>query len=294
MVTDIITALGTVATTASVASGFAIYRLQKRDEYLSEVRGALQRLSCNMEELDSLLNYEFAYELASALVFAEATQYSLERVFQICNECILGNIKKEIAKKRVREALGVFGVSFQDQIVNRYTNLMAEIRQVSVIFYPDYKGLYRFSKACAQMMSNVFQNNKRMLLDEDVLSGLIVDEMILKDPWDSYEHFQKELLDNLVSLVESGRRKHFQKNINCLRELVDIIVSGHIELTAKEWRNLANSNRKISLKPYNSTETITADLREAEKCFRSVMDHDTSMRYASLVQTIEDSNKSPK
>lgn len=76
---DVITACGTVVAAISIISAFMLYRIQKRDEYLSKVRTALQRLSNDMDELDSLLNFELAYELSSALIYSKSAEYCLKK-----------------------------------------------------------------------------------------------------------------------------------------------------------------------------------------------------------------------
>lgn len=287
---DVITACGTVVAAISIISAFMLYRIQKRDEYLSKVRNALQRLSNDMDELDSLLNFELAYELSSALIYSKSTEYCLKKIFEFCNSSI--NAKQELDQDQVKEALGVFGVSFHDTIANRYTSLISDIKQASTVFYPDYKGLFRFSKACTTLMRNVFAGYKRLLLDEDVLTKIIVNNLMDRsEPWESFEDFQKDFLDHLISLVEIGRIKHSQKDVDCLNKLVQIVYSCHIELSSKEWKKLARKNRKIAMQPYESITTVTGDLREAEKGFCSIMSHDAVTQYASLVQTIEITNK---
>ena len=79
IVLDWITAFGTIIAAGSIISAFLMYKMQKRDEYLTRVRDSLQLLSNDMTELDSLLNYELAYEMASSLVFSESTQYSIHK-----------------------------------------------------------------------------------------------------------------------------------------------------------------------------------------------------------------------
>ena len=141
-------------------------------------------------------------------------------------------------------------------------------------------------------MRNVFANYKRLLLDEDVLTQIIVKNLMDRsEPWESFEDFQKDFLDHLISLVEIGRINHSQKDVDCLNKLVEIVYSCHIELSSKEWQNLARKNRKIVMQPYESITTVTGNLREAEKGFCSIMSHDAVTQYASLVQTIEIANK---
>lgn len=291
IILDFITAFGTIVAAASIIFAFVLYRVQKRDEYLSKVRDSLQLLSNDMTELDSLLNFELAYELASSLVYSKPTHYCIHRIFEICNEAIVNKKEEEETKTLIKNALGVFGVSFQDTLVGKYTTLISDIKQASTIYYPDYKGLFRFSKACTTLMRNVFLNYKKLLLNEDLLTQLIYGELVEStEPWDQYDHFQKALLDHLISIAELGRIKRSQKDVDCLLKLVEIVYSSHIELSAREWRRLAKNNKKITLQPYDTITTITDDLREAEKCFAAIMTHESSMKYASLVQTIEIAN----
>ena len=97
-------------------------------------------------------------------------------------------------------------------------------------------------------------------------------------------------MDNLISILEIGRIEHSQKDVDCLSKLVEIVYSCHIELSSKEWRKLARENKKVEMQPYGSVATVTGELREAEKAFRTIMSHDASMQYAALVQTIEITN----
>ena len=99
---DVITACGTVVAAISIISAFMLYRIQKRDEYLSKVRNALQRLSNDMDELDSLLNFELAYELSSALIYSKSTEYCLKKIFEFCNSSI--NAKQELDQDHVEHA----------------------------------------------------------------------------------------------------------------------------------------------------------------------------------------------
>lgn len=288
---EIVTALGTVVAAFSIIFAFALYKIQKRDEYISAVRKSLQILSSNMEELDSLLNFELAYELCSSLVYSASTQYCLQNIYLVCNEFVGSDKSEEEIKKSIKDILGLFGTSFQTELAKKYNDLIAEITQSSTIFYPDYKGLFRFSKACTTMMRNVFSNYKKILLSGDILTKIIYKELIPSDgPWDSYDHFQKKFLDSLISIVELGRIKRSQKDVDCLLELVEIVYSSHIELSAKEWRNLGEKSRKIALQPYNTVTTVTGDLRESEKCFCNILSHDAVTKYVSLVQTIEIAN----
>lgn len=291
---SIITACGTVVAAISIVSAFVLYKMQKKDEHLKRVREALQLLSNGINELDSMMNFELAYELSSSLVYSDPSCYCIEELCRLSNDAIRNHVNEDAATKSIRKTLGVLGVSFQGSLANKFTNLISSIEQSSTIFYPDYKGLFRFSKACTALMRNVFQNYKKILLDEDIIAKLIYTEMTSgHTEWDSCGAFKKELTDNLISIIEVSRIKHSQKDVDCLVELLELVYSRHIELSAKEWCKLARVNKQIQLLPYGSVSTVTGDLREAEKCFRTILNHDDTMKYLALVQTIENSNKMP-
>ncbi len=292
---EIITACGTVVAAISIICAFVLYKIQKRDEHLAKVREALQFLSNGINELDSMLNFELAHELSSSLVYSKSSDYSIRRIYEIANNAIENQQDEDTARKNIKEALGIFGISFQETLANKYTNLISSIKQSSTVFYPDYKGLFRFSKACTTLMRNVFLNYKSVLLDENIITDIIYRKMIKSHrKWDDCEQFSKELTDHLISVIEISRMKHSQNDVDCLVNLLDLVYSRHIELSAKEWRNLARTNKKVQLLPHASITTVTGDLREAEKCFRSIMDRDDSMNYSALVQTIEIANPTNK
>lgn len=290
---NLITALGTIVAAISIVSMFILYKIEKRDEYVAKVRAVLQTLQNNMEELNVLLNYELAYELVYTLLYADASRPRIQKLYKTCNNSISNKNDERTAVDSIKATLGMFGVSFQCELAIRYNELISELKKQSVIFYPQYNGLFRFSKACTTLMKNVFTNYKKMLLDEEYLADIIYNTMIInKNEWQNFEDFQKELMDNLISVLEVGRIKHSQKDVDNLLELIDIIYSAHIGLSDRDWKKIARKNKKIQSKPYKDVDTVTGDLREAEKYFRSILNTDRSIEYTSLVQKIEDRNNS--
>lgn len=290
---NIITALGTIVAAISIICAFVLYRVQKRDEYLTKVRESLQILSNDIHEMDAILNFELAYEMALNLVYTDPVQYSIESLMKICNEAIQDqNHDKSEVIKRIENGLSIFGTSFTGPLVTKYTNLASEVNQASTVFYPDFKGLFRFVKSSVSLMRNILRNYKKMLLDEDFIAKLIYDHMVEDSTiWISAEQFKKELLDHLITISELSRKKHYQSSIDQLNALVDLVYSRHIELTTREWNSLAKKSKKTRLIPNKECKTITADLREAEKCFQAIFTHEDIVIYSSLVQKIEDSNK---
>ena len=286
-----ITALGTVVAAVSIISMFVLHRMERREEYLSKVRSVLQMLQNNMEELNGLLDYELAFELVYTLLYAESSQSCIQKLYEICNSSIAGKSDKETASNSIRSTLGVFGVSFQCNLAVRYNELISELKKQSVIFYPQYQGLFRFTKACTMLMKNIFENYKKILLNEKYLTEIIYSAMVNnQNEWRPYEDFQKELMDNLISFLEIRRVEHSQKDVDNLLRLINIVYSIHIELSDRGWRRLAQESRKTQSKPYEEVDTITGELREAEKYFRTIMNRDRSNEYTSLVQKIEDRN----
>lgn len=292
MLLDIITAAGTVVAAGSVIATFILYRIQKTDEYLSEVRKALQNLSNSISELNAMVDFELAYELSSELICDPLIQPCIHKIYCVCNEIITNNESEESAKKRIQDTLGVFGTSFQNPLALRYSAIVSNITQQAVIFYPSYKGLFRFSKACAAYMDRILHAYKSALMDEGLLTKMVYSALVCgNEQWTSFEDFQKKLLDYLVSVVGHMQKDFSQKDIDCICELVDMVYSTHIALSRREWMKLKRKTRKIELVPDSKVKTITGDLREAEKCFREIMDRDQSNLYASLVQTVELSTK---
>ena len=158
---DIISALGTIVATLSIISAFVLYRIQKKDEYLTKVRESLQLLSNGISELDAILNFELAYEMAYSLVYSEPSNYSIEVLFDICNEAIKDkNHKKDKVIKKIEGALNVFGTSFTGPMATKYGSLISDIKHASTYFYPNYKGLFRFSTTSVSLMRIIFNNYK--------------------------------------------------------------------------------------------------------------------------------------
>ncbi len=289
---DVISALGTIVATLSIIGAFILYRIQKQDEYLTRVRESLQILSNGISELDSILNFELAYEMAYGLVYSDPCQYSVETLFQICNDAIKDkNHKKSAVIDKIEKTLNIFGTSFTGPLATKYGVLISEIKQASTYFYPNYKGLFRFSRTCVSLMRAIFNNYKKLVLNEEAVAKLIYEQMVRNcREWTSIPQFKKDLLDHLINITEYARAKHHQSDIDQLVALVDLVYSRHIELSTQEWNNLSRKCRKVNMLPYEQSKTHTSDLREAEKCFQAIFSHDDIVKYSSLVQTIEDSN----
>ena len=285
---NIISAGGSIATAASVVSAFVLYKEEVNNAHITQVRKALQVLYNNIGELDSILNAELAYEMAASVVYSDSAQFPMRSIYEICINAIENNEKKETVQEKIQLALGVFIVPFHSELSAKYNNLLSEITTQSIVFNPHYKGLYRFSMAVTQWMGNIYKSYKQALVDEELLSKFIYGAMITNEPeWKDYEGFQKELLDNLLSLMESLRRDNWQKDVDSLKTLVDMVYSAHIGLTNSAWSKLKWANKKVIAKPYTNTKTITEDLRETEKFFRTILSHDECLKYTSLVQSME-------
>lgn len=293
VVLNTITALGTIVAAVSIICAFVLYRIQKRDEYLTKVRESLQILNNNIHEMDGILNFELAYEMALNVVYSDPVRYSIESLMNICNEAIQDkNHDKSEVIKRIENGLSVFGTSFTGPLVTKYSNLASEVNQASTVFYPNFKGLFRFAKSSVSLMRNILINYKRILLDEDLIAKVIYGHMVEDSTiWISVEQFKKKLLDHLITIAEISRKEHHQSDIDQLDALVDLVYSRHIELSTSEWNSLAKDSKKARLIPNKECKTITADLREAEKCFQAIFSHEDIVKYSSLVQKIEDSNK---
>lgn len=291
IVLQIITALGTIVAACSIVAAFALYRVQKRDEYLGTVRYSLQYLQNGMEELNSLLNFELAFEIASSAVFSIESQPCWKNIHRICNNAIKEDKDKDETQKAIKRCLGLFAFSLQTNLVVEYNKIIATIMQKSTAFHPEFQGLYRLSRACSLLMRNVLNNYIVASTNEEILSEMIYDQIVEKKlVIDSYDDFQKELLDQYISMLETVRFEHHQKDVDCVLEIVDIIYNAHILLPSRELYNVAKKTKRLKLEDSKNIKTITGELREAEKCFRIVISRDDSMKYASLVQRLEDAN----
>ncbi len=287
-----LTASGSLATAASVVSAFVLYKKELDNSNTNKIRKALQVLFTNINELNKILGPELAHEMTSSVIYSSESQYSIKEIYNICKDAIEKKTDKNTVIEKIKESLGVFVVSFHNDLSIKYNSLLSEISYQSIVFNPNYQGLYRFTSAVVTWMSNIFVAYKQILINESLLSNFIYNEMVdSHKPFRSYEEFQKELSDNLLSLIETQRISKWQDDIYALLSLVNLIYSTHIELSNSDWNKLKRKIRSISLTPYDVSGKVTDDFREAEKHFRTLLNHDGSMQYISLVQSMESNNK---
>ena len=126
---SLVTALGTIVSAVSIAAMFMIYRIGKRDEYLSKIRSALQTLHHHMNELNKLLNYELAFELVNTLLYSKSSQFTIKNLYKTCNICIAQKKKKKECLELLEDSLGLFGVSFQCDLAIKYNELISDVQE---------------------------------------------------------------------------------------------------------------------------------------------------------------------
>ena len=140
-------------------------------------------------------------------------------------------------------------------------------------------------------MNNIFNSYKSFLLDEEKIAKVVYETMVDDNSeWTDYSFFKKELMDNLISLLEVFRIEHHQKDVDDILQLEEMIYSIHIELSDTQWNELVKQTSKNNNDLHKDAITVTGNLRDAEKFFRPIMDRDMSTRYTSLTQKLEDRN----
>ena len=287
-IVDVFSVIGSIATAASVYSAFILYKTELRNNYISKVRTAIQVMHTNISELDNTLDHQLAYDIANAVVYSDASAYRINNIFAIVNQAINTNADKDTTISKIKDALGVFVVPFESSRITKYDRLISEISNHAICLNPSYMGLYRFINGATMWMRNILSAYKAMVLDEELLSKFIYNEMIKgKSEYASSDAFQQILLDHLISLLETARREKIQTDVDALTSMASMVYSAHINLSNSSWRNLKRTYAKTQVTPSDKIDTITGEIGECVKYFRSVFTHDQCIEYTKLVQSME-------
>ena len=181
-------------------------------------------------------------------------------------------------------------VSFDGNASVRYTQLISQINKELLICRPKYDGIFKFSKFFVEHMQYILTSLKGKLLDKDSFANIVVFRMMCDEKQYkkcSYEEFQTKLLEKLISSLENQKKECFQKDVDDLLKLTDLVYEAHIELSNREWSHLAkqyqkqlHSKRKLHILCYDKLkpDDYFVDLSESEK-YIACMDMKTYYEY---------------
>ena len=280
--------IGTIIAALSLMSGLYLYQAQQRDAYIAELRQFLTKTQSQIHHLDSLINYEITHEMVETVIYSRGMEVPLQRVYDL-------GFNQQASKKRLQSYLNE---EFPDPtipicspLITAFESILADLEMTSSTYSFDYPGLYRVCKGTRTMIRNIHEHNKRIIRKKDLwalIVPLVAEEE--NDNIHSIDEFKFELTEYLVSLVLL-KLKGDQSDINDLISVVDMVFLAYLSEPTKELVSLRKKVRTQNLKPLNETETITEDLREAEKCLQFVLTQNQLLDYREVITRIEQRNK---
>lgn len=294
MAAQIATSLGALLAAASLAAGFVLYRLNQRDAIAAQFWRMIGLTRPNVDELKRMVSYELASELASTAVYSRDLDLPLEDLYRYCRPEAGARPDKDSVTKYLEKYFPVITVPLATPLTRQYQDLATRVAADVALYQASFPGVYRVVSSMALFFRNVLANEKEMVRDEKLWKRFLPELLEDDDRISSLSHMKwmtGELLADLVMRHMSESRER----IALVMEMLDMTFETYLKMTAAELNRVSRAERGEKVQPTSFTQTITEDLREAEKCLRHALTEEQLLRYRELLDKFAaDSDKPPE
>lgn len=285
LASQVATALGTLIAAGSLGAGFQLYRISKRDEYVASLRKALADSRANCHRLRQLMAYDLANEIVNSVVYSPDVEVALDEIFERFFR--LDSFDEAVWTEYSTEQFPVITTAIRSPAVEKYEEVLFATESTIAQYQVDYPGLFRVLRSTLTLFQNAITGNKELIRNEDMWRKIIKDALLpRRSSIGSVQKLKRELAEFLVGLSQ----KHMEatdKQVVSLLSVIDLVTDAYLARSERNLIAISRKERKQVLIPMSKTETITQDLREAEKCLRLVLSQDDALNYRESVARIE-------
>lgn len=287
VIANIATALGMLISGASLLAGFLLYRISKRDAFVSGFRQVLADVKTKCHKIDELITYELSHEVIASVVKAPDMDYYLQTVFEYFKAN--PQLANEVVTKYLKEEFPAITVPVYSGIVDKYLNIIDSLQSTIAPYQHSFPGFHRVVSPVIMLLRNYVYATKRFATDDDVWENILAtmyEEE--KGCFSSFECFRERLRVVFIQLLEEHvHNEDRQKDINDILQIIDMIAKAYADLNERKLYRQSKSEKNITLVPESEIETATGDLREAEKCLKSLLGQDQLLNFRELVTRVE-------
>jgi hypothetical protein len=291
LLAQIATSLGALLAAASLGAGFLLYRLNQRDEMATQFRKTVTTTRPHVEQLNDMVSFELARELASTAVHSRDLELPLEDLYAFCRPASGERPSQQEVTDYLEKNFPVITVPLNTQLVRDYQALSTSIAADIALYQTTFPGIFRVVSSIALLLENVLSNEKAIARDEKLWKAVIPELMEDDGRIVSLEHMKWTIAEVLTAIVMT-HMKESRKQIELLTQMLDLVFEAYLNKTAAELNELGKLERGEKIRAMAETKRIPEDLHEAEKCLRHAFTRpEQHARYHTLLVDFEKSGE---
>jgi len=283
LASQVATSLGALLAALSLAAGFLLYRINRRDELAAQFRRMIGATRPGLDQLQYMVSFELASELAGAAVYSRDLELPLHDVYAYARPDSGEKPDDDEVVEYLAKRFPVITIPLNTPLVERYQGLTASIAAEVAVYQATFPGIYRIVSSVGLLFEGILFEEKTKARDEDrweeILPGLLQDEELVS----SLTHMKWMLVEiittNLMSYIAESRTQ-----VLILTKMIDLVIEAYLSKTARELRRISRIERKEKIKPFTETKSIAEDLQEAERCLAHALSATQQRRYRELLE----------
>ncbi|EKQ69895.1 hypothetical protein OsccyDRAFT_1545 [Leptolyngbyaceae cyanobacterium JSC-12] len=289
-IAQVATALGVGVATVSIYASYRLYQLTRRDEYVNNLRKSILLNQERCSRLNALINYELTNEMANCVVYAKDLEIPLNEIF--VNFFNPPSSEKEVElTKHIEESFPSITVPIHSPLIEVYDSIMFDISSDLALYQIESPGFYRVMFSLRTLFTIIERQIKKILRDEDIWKKILVNLLDRKDI-QSFDKLRYILTNVFIAVIQDQYLRATQKDIDNLLGISSIVSNAYLSLTEDKLVRFSKLEKQQNLIPTYGTETITADLQEADKCLRLLLNEEDLKKYRELVVRFDERNRS--
>lgn len=282
----------------SVFSGIIVYKLERSDTAIYNVQRAIIKFRANVQALDRDFRTELFSEMAASTIYADSLVSIYPKILTELNNSIkeyqsLSRKKQDAflktASVKLIKLIGGVPTSVATPLVLRTEDRIEELIKESLPFTPQFAGLERVATTVYHLYFQLLNKYRAICLDlknwEVVFKNIISNEAALEN----VEELKYTLCIYLAALQNTIAAEHDQADIDNVVKIVNLICNAYLSKSIHELKKLRKS--KVSLLPFESSDTYVEQFAEAQKAFREVLSRDEENAYSNYVKEFEMNNQ---
>jgi hypothetical protein len=285
-VTEAATTIGEVASAVALMSGFVLYKITRRDDYVAEFKRMIAAVRGRCHHLDDLITSELIGEVVRSVVFSKELERPLKQVLDLFFNATPRPAEDELVEF-MEKKFPPITVAVHSPLVDSYESLLIQIDSDLAKYQTEFPALYRVFSAVRGLLGNVERALKRTA-KSDELWGTLIPQMFKKETErHDLDGFRDRIAIALIGLSSQAMAEKGQRAIDNALTLLDIVADAYLALPEHRVLRWSKYEKSVRMIPLKDTKKTTDDLREAEKALKKLLSQDEALQFRQLLTLLE-------
>jgi hypothetical protein len=290
-IAQVASALSVGVATVSIYASYRLYQITRRDEYVNNLRKSILLNQERCSRLNALINYELTNEMANCVVYSKDLEIPLDEIFASFFNPPSPDKGEELGN-HIKDSFPAITVPIHSPLIEAYDSILFDISSDLALYQIESPGFYRVMFSFRTLFSIIKTRIKSILRDENIWKKILINQLGRKDIQDS-DKLRRTVTDIFIFVIQKQYLLEIQKDIDNLLEISSIVSNAYLSLAEDKLIKFSRLEKQQSLIPTYGTDTITADLEEADKCLRLLLNEEDLRKYRELVVRFDERNVSP-